>query len=495
MKRKLLIATLIVLMTIVAVGTLAGCEKTKYDVTIDIPDGGTFYRLAEAKNNSPQGSTEEGSSVTYHFEMQDNMDIDTLKFYVNDVATNFDIDSSYSVPTKITGNFVYIGSYTIENVTEDVKMHFTAKETTIEICFTLPNEPSSLSSEQLAILNDLSVKDSTTLADAYNSPITITTTYNELMLNEWAIPMTYRYTLGCVNIEPGFLGYNIVPKMSVDNLNTYNIYLLTDGTAKTSYDITIDPSKVSYHTFTVEYGTNSLITLEGTSYDPSSGYTLTADPDNNFVIKFDTTTPGIDYTNATLKINDTVVMGLGSGIAFSTSGFQVSCYHAPVFYSVFTDGDIIGEEFFYYVTLEGVTFNDADFIKFKAPDYVQIVSGETPVFYVDNNGVQYYKASDFPTGLQLTAAVEQPNLGYNLSKVQITLPSGDVYNNTFEATYNAATNEQEVVPGELYTKDWIHDGINIKFVVEYRVSGTDHTITSMSIYLPAAGIYTLAFSA
>ncbi len=517
MKRKLLIValTLIIVVGIVAV---AGCQKTFYEVVVDCPtaDELLWLRLDSATPSDNTGSIEEGSKLTYHFEIADYMDASTFKMYINDVETPITKNSSYVAPTEISGAYLPFFSYTIEKLSEPTTITFECKERDININFAIDAEESACTTDQLNILGHLSLKQDTNLRGLFGNTQTITTTYNQLMTEySWSIPLSYAYTVGGVVIAPGFMGeYTVIESLSIDNLKQYSIYtaLYSDGLTgellptPTEINITIDPTKLSYTDFVV-YTADPLISVAGAQYsDAHSGYVIAAKPNNSFSLQLDTTTPGIDYSNATLKVNDTIVAGGDSDLSMSTlindnSGvLRLSCGSAPVAYKQFSEGDTVYSSLDYDVSLEGVAFADEHFIKFTAKNnFIQIVNGEKMPIFAESN-THYYKKSDFPNGLSIACATDAGPYGVDQVSVSIDNNPSIYYSiydlrtmATLDTTFNASPQD-----GDAVRLKYFDSAIGITYYTypTYYASGTPtyRGETAIEIVLPAGTHFTVDFS-
>ncbi len=483
MNKKLLIVTLIIAIAVVGALVLTGCQKTTFTFNIELPTDDAWLRLAP-DSESLMGDIKEGTTLSYEFEIADYMDASTLKMYVNGVETPITLDPGYAETATMSGAYIPVLNYTLDGLSADTNITFSCDYRPVNITFSTDVDPATLTDDQRTIMGNLSFKEDTNLSSIYTTPLTITTTYRALYNDSFELPLRYAYPDAALNIlvDSAFCqGYSIYYKGQQDYLAQYKLCLATDNNVVSpSNSVVLDPTKLSYNCFTIVLGSPVFSVVGATPV--GDHYEIVSKPTDRFGIVFDTTTPGVDYSVARIRINEKLYTFDPNEI------FYINLTSSPTYFNEYYEDTGVVTSTLYDIDIDSLTFDANEFYKLRAKSitgvsYENIDILTVKPYYVTPNGVNYYKKGDVGNnGLTFSTIATADN---PLTKVIVEV-GGTYIEKTFASIKDdpaSTTSTQNSYT--LYTLS--QDGIT--YVVTYDGA----TFAKISVTIPVGNTYYVDF--
>lgn len=351
MKKKLLTILLLATISIICAVLFAACnngnntQKDTYSIALSHGNTEDTRVQINTVGNYDWNAIEKGSSITFYVELRNDYDPSTLKIFSNGKETALQLNADISIDYIDNVTYNQIGTFTLDNITENINLTYQVAEQKIAINFYTSIFEGTPTTEQTEVFNSFHIDGDTKPLSEYVdsgepfyttlSQILSTETKNGFAKNEGYLSVcggeilngaylydTFSLGEGMMKAllskegEPGNLFQDwATPEKNLFFINLQDYFVWRDPqTANQAYakrmNIAVDPTAILPN----PYGS---IQPSGTVFDVDESllykdFSLGKNPENiTFTLnKLD----GVDFTKAEVRIWDTVIEPDADGV-------------------------------------------------------------------------------------------------------------------------------------------------------------------------------------
>lgn len=485
MKKKLLTILLFATISILCAVLFVACnngnatQKDTYSITLSHDDTETPLVKINTTGNYDMNAIEKGSSITFSVELRNDYDPSTLKIFSNDKETALQLNADLSNDYIDNVTYRQIGTFMLENISENINLTYQAEEQKIAIHFYTSIFEGTPTTEQTEVFNSFHIDgDTKPLSEYVDSEEPFYTTLSQILstetkngfaknegylsvcggeiLNGAYIYDTFSLGEGMMKAllskegEPGNLFQDwATPEKNLFFINLQDYFIWRDPlTENQAYakkmNIAVDPTAILPNPYGRIQPCGSVFNVdESLLYED---FSLGKNPENiTFTLnKLD----GVNFTNAEVRIWDTVIEPDADGV--------YTIDQAPIYYKNTERIEKDSECSQYEIFLSGVDYSACK---------------DLFVLTIDNQ-------------LREQAAVYNRSGGYYYSDENIIVTDKDTLYSThveFEISYYVATSEKIT---EL-------SAASIDFILTVTLKDQKVLTFDLGEYLPSSGNITV----
>ena len=351
MKKKLLTILLFATISILCAVLFVACnngnatQKDTYSITLSHDDTETPLVKINTTGNYDMNAIEKGSSITFSVELRNDYDPSTLKIFSNDKETALQLNADLSNDYIDNVTYRQIGTFMLENISENINLTYQAEEQKIAIHFYTSIFEGTPTTEQTEVFNSFYIDgDTKPLSEYVDSGEPFYTTLSQILstetrngsaknegylsvcggeiLNGAYIYDTFSLGEGMMKAllskegEPGNLFQDwATPEKNLFFINLQDYFIWRDPlTANQAYakqmNIAVDPTAILPNPYGRIQPCGSVFNVdESLLYED---FSLGKNPENiTFTLnKLD----GVNFTNAEVRIWDTVIEPDADGV-------------------------------------------------------------------------------------------------------------------------------------------------------------------------------------
>lgn len=191
MKKKLLTILLLATISILCAVLFAACnngnatQKDTYSITLSHDDTETPLVQINTAGNYDWNAIEKGSSITFSVELRNDYDPSTLKIFSNGKETALQLNTDISIDYIDNVTYNQIGTFTLDNITENINLTYQVEEQKIAIHFYTSIFEGTPTTEQTEVLNSFYIDgDPKPLSEYVDSEQPFYTTLSRILSTE-----------------------------------------------------------------------------------------------------------------------------------------------------------------------------------------------------------------------------------------------------------------------------------------------------------------------
>lgn len=191
MKKKLLTILLLATISILCAVLFAACnngnntQKDTYSIALSHDDTETPLVKINTTGNYDWNAIEKGSSITFSVELRNDYDPSTLKIFSNDKETALQLNADLSNDYIDNVTYNQIGTFTLDNITENINLTYQVAEQKIAIHFYTSIFEGTPTTEQTEVLNSFYIDgDTKPLSEYVDSEQPFYTTLSRILSTE-----------------------------------------------------------------------------------------------------------------------------------------------------------------------------------------------------------------------------------------------------------------------------------------------------------------------
>ena len=191
MKKKLLAILLLATISIICAVLFAACnngnntQKDTYSIALSHGNTETPLVKINTTGNYDMNAIEKGSSITFSVELRNDYDPSTLKIFSNGKETALQLNADLSIDYIDNVTYRQIGTFMLDNITENINLTYQAKEQKIAIHFYTSIFEGTPTTEQTEVLNSFYIDgDPKPLSEYVDSEQPFYTTLSRILSTE-----------------------------------------------------------------------------------------------------------------------------------------------------------------------------------------------------------------------------------------------------------------------------------------------------------------------
>lgn len=191
MKKKLLTILLLATISIICAVLFAACnngnatQKDTYSITLSHDDTETPLVQINTAGNYDMNAIEKGSSITFSVELRNDYDPSTLKIFSNGKETALQLNADISIDYIDNVTYNQIGTFTLDNITENINLTYQVAEQKIAIHFYTSIFEGTPTTEQTEVFNSFYIDgDPKPLSEYVDSEQPFYTTLSRILSTE-----------------------------------------------------------------------------------------------------------------------------------------------------------------------------------------------------------------------------------------------------------------------------------------------------------------------